>query len=278
LLVGMGVGRLSFDIKGIASKLLSQGVIPLVMIYTIAGDYAGLWVMMIGMAVMMGLMLCLGQKITQDPIKNLCFFYLNIGWLGLPIASALFGDNAARIMIAAYVGSSLFGNSIGVGLLVPGQDLKIKCYRVLKTPPAWALLIGVACIPFGHALQLYGKPLYDVLKFLMSFLGMMVLGIWLSKTPLTSQDFKLAFKLFLVRLLTVSLLMYGFIQICRYYHLNVLVDNQATLYLIALLPPAANIIVLETHYMKSGRSASLIAWGTCLSMMAIAVYGGYYFL
>jgi hypothetical protein len=34
--------------------------------------------------------------------------------------------------------------------------------------------------------------------------------------------------------------------------------NPAVLYLFCLLPPAANIIVLETHYLGTGRSATVL--------------------
>ncbi|ECQ0328475.1 permease, partial [Salmonella enterica] len=45
-----------------------------------------------------------------------------------------------------------------------------------------------------------------------------------------------------------------------------------TLYLFCFLPPAANIIVLETHYMGTGRSARTISCGTCISIIAITIY------
>ncbi|PIJ48091.1 hypothetical protein BL250_17405 [Erwinia sp. OLTSP20] len=49
-------------------------------------------------------------------------------------------------------------------------------------------------------------------------------------------------------------------------------DHPATLYLICLLPPAANIIVPETHYPGSGHSAKIITGETCLSLLAISLF------
>ncbi|WP_234480085.1 hypothetical protein [Erwinia sp. S38] len=54
--------------------------------------------------------------------------------------------------------------------------------------------------------------------------------------------------------------------------IQILTDNAAKLYLFCLLPPAANIIVLETHYLGTGRSAKAISCGTCISIVAIAIY------
>ena len=224
---------------------------------------------MLGMMAIMGSMLLLSRVFTKDPVQNLCFCYLNIGWLGLPIASTLFGDGAAMVIIAAYVGSSLFGNSVGVGLMASGENMATRLRQTLKAPPVWALLVGIACIPFGEQLGHYAKPVYEVLKLLMGFLGMAILGIWLSKTPLKLHDFKTALLPFITRVVTASICISLFILICQYFDVSLVTENKPALYLISLLPPAANIIVLETHYMKSGRSASMIACGTCLSILAI---------
>lgn len=149
LLVGLVVGRAPFEIKGRASALLTKFVIPLVIIFNIATHRPGVFSIMVGMMVMMAILLLLSRTQTRDPVQNLCFCYLNIGWLGLPVAGTLFGDGAAMVIIAAYVGSSLFGNSVGVGLMAHGQNLKARIRQTMQAPPVWALLVGLVMIPFG---------------------------------------------------------------------------------------------------------------------------------
>jgi predicted permease len=273
-LIGLGLGKANFDIKGKASALLTKFVIPFVIIYNISTHRSGVFVIMLGTIAMMGLMVFLSRLFTRDPIQTLCFCYLNIGWLGLPIASTLFGNEAAMVIIAAYLGSSIFGNSIGVGLLTHGQDLKARLRKTLQAPPFLALLIGLACIPFGKHIEFYIRPEYEALKFLMSFLGMAILGIWLSTTTISYSDFKRAFLPFTARLFVTSILITLFILTCQHYAITLVIENKPALYLISFLPPAANIIVLETHYMKSGRSAAMIACGTCLSIIASGLYVG----
>lgn len=274
LLIGLGFGRTSYEIKGRASALLTKLVIPFVIVYNIATNRSGVFVIMAGVVVMMSTMLLLSRAVTRDPVRNLCFCYLNIGWLGLPIASALFGDGAAAVIIAAYVGSSLFGNSVGAGLMAQGQDLKTRILKTLQAPPVLALLLGLACIPIGGLLEQFAKPVYGIMKFLMSFLGMAILGIWLSETSLKASDFKKELVPFGVRAVTIFILTSLFILLCQHYDIALVTENKAALYLLCLLPPAANIIVLETHYLKTGRSASMIACGTCLSIVAICLYVG----
>lgn len=272
LLIGLVVGNTPIDIKGRASAVLTKFIIPLVIIFNITTHRPGVFSIMIGMMAMMGIMLLLSRSQTRDPVQNLCFCYLNIGWLGLPVVGTLFGDGAAMVIIAAYVGSSLLGNSVGVGLMAQGQNLRERIRQTLRAPPFLALLVGLVMIPFGPQLEAYGKPFYEVLKFLMSFLGMAILGIWLSAIKICFADFRKALLPFALRALGYSALISLFILLCKYLDIGLVLENKPALYLLCFLPPAANIIVLETHYLKSGRSASLIACGTCLSIVAISIY------
>lgn len=272
LLIGIALGRLRLAIKEPASASLTRVVIPLVIIYNIATYRPGVFAIIVGIVVIMATMLLFSRCVTRDALQSLCFFYLNIGWLGLPIAGTLFGDGAATVIVAAYVGSSLFGNSVGVGLLAGHSTVTDRLLQTLRAPPISASIVGIACIPFGDQIASTGRPFYDALKFVMGFLGMAILGIWLSTTRVTTTDFKKAVAPFLARLVTVSVLMTAFIAVCRYAGIGCATENQPALYLIGLLPPAANIIVLETHYLKSGRSATMIACGTCISVVAVGMY------
>jgi len=272
LLLGLGLGKTSYEIKEKASSFLTKIVIPLVIIFNIATNRSGVFPILFGMIVIMTVMLLISRVSSRDPIQNLCFCYLNIGWLGLPVASTFFGDGAAMVIIAAYVGSSLFGNSVGVGLMMEDNNLKSRILQTVQAPPVLALLIGVACMPFKDQIEEFFVPAYEILKWTMGFLGMTILGIWLAKSSLKTQDFKIAIIQFTARSLTMFLLLSLFIVVCGYYDISLVTENKATLYLICLLPPAANIIVLETHYLKSGRSASMLACGTCISIVAIFIY------
>lgn len=219
------------------------------------------------------LLLLISRIFTGDPIKNLCFSYLNIGWFGLPVASTILGEEAATLLIAAYVGSSLFGNSIGVGLLIQTENWKNRLLKIIQTPSIWSLLIGLWLIPFGHELQQFGQNAYEVLIFAMGFLGMIVLGIWLGNTRLRIAHLKKIALEWIMRVIVAICLMSILLYICQYYYpISLVIENKVALYLICLLPPAANIIVLETHYMQSGHSAPLIAWNTVISIIVIALY------
>ncbi|HTH95279.1 MAG TPA: hypothetical protein VL550_08605 [Rhodocyclaceae bacterium] len=272
LFAGICMGRSPVDIRKPASALLSKAVIPLVIIYNIATYKPGIVVVVLGTISMMGVMAALGRLFIQDAVRRLGFFYFNIGWLGLPVAAALFGDGAASLFIAAYIGSTIFGNSIGALMLAGSTHQKSRVLRVIQSPPVLAVLIGGLLIPFGENIEAHLDVAYGVLKFLLSFLGMAILGIWLAESGVRPRDVREEFFPYVCKLATSCVLITFFVWLCTVLDVQLVTRNVPALYLICLLPPAANIVVLETHYRQSGASAKMIAAGTCISLAAIFVY------
>lgn len=269
LLAGWLVGQTALDFKTAASWILTRVAIPVVIIFNISTRFDSMSTIIIAAAVSMLFMLFTCQRILRDPVRSLCFSYLNIGWLGLPVASALFGNDAATIIIAAYVGSSIVGNSVGAGML---SGNRFNLLQLAQTPPVLALFIGAALIPLSHDVNRWGADLYSVAKFMMSFLGMAVLGLWLSKIRFSFSDVLQEVRPFLLRSIVMAVLISLLFIFAILLNFRLIADNPATLYLFCLLPPAANIIVLETHYLGTGNSAKPITYGTCVSIIAISLY------
>lgn len=269
LLAGWLAGKTAMDLKRSASWILTRIAIPVVIVFNISTRFSSMSTIIIATAICMLILLAACRLIMRDPVRSLCFSYLNIGWLGLPVGSALFGNDAATIIIAAYVGSSIIGNSLGAGML---SGSKLNLAGLLRTPPVLALIAGTALIPFSHEVTRWCDGLYDVAKFLMSFLGMAVLGIWLSRTTISAGDLRREIWPFIIKSGVMGLLISLLVGLASLLHYRLIADNAAMLYLFCLLPPAANIIVLETHYSGTGESAKIITCATCISIVAIGLY------
>lgn len=269
LFTGWLVGKTALDFKTAASWVLTRIAIPIVIIFNISTRFGSMSSIIVTTAVCMLAMLMACQRIMRDPVKSLCFSYLNIGWLGLPVASALFGNDASSIIIAAYVGSSIVGNSVGAGML---SGNRFNLLKLVQTPPVVALFAGAMLIPFSQEVSRWGTELYNVSKLMMSFLGMAVLGIWLSKIRLSLSDLLQEIKPFLLKSVVMAVLITLLLVLAISLNFRLIAENPATLYLFCLLPPAANIIVLETHYLGTGESARSITCGTCVSIIAISLY------
>ena len=268
LLCGLIAGKLSWDAKPVLSLLLTKFIIPVVIIYNIATNFSNMGVVLITTIVVMSIMLLTGKFLRINPVSTLCFSYLNIGWLGLPVAASLFGNQAAAIFISAYIGSSIVGNSLGAWLLT---GIRFNIRKLIQMPPVIALIIGCILLPLGKQIRELDL-IYSLAKFLMSFLGMAILGMWLTKSKITLTDIRNTIQIFLKKAAAYFCILSALLGLACLYRQNLILENTAALYLFCLLPPAANIIVLETHYLGTGYSVKPISCGTCISIIAIGIY------
>ena len=268
LLCGLIAGKLTWDAKPVLSLLLTKFIIPVVIIYNIATNFSNMGVVLITTIVVMSIMLLTGKFLRINPVNTLCFSYLNIGWLGLPVAASLFGNQAAAIFISAYIGSSIVGNSLGAWLLT---GIRFNIRKLIRMPPVIALIIGCILLPLGKQIRELDL-IYSLAKFLMSFLGMAILGMWLTKSKITLADIRNTIQIFLKKAAAYFCILSALLGLACLCRQNLILENTAALYLFCLLPPAANIIVLETHYLGTGYSVKPISCGTCISIIAIGIY------
>ena len=210
----------------------------------------------------------------KNKLRALCLSYLNGAWLGIPFALAVFGPQATSTVVALYIGGSLFGNVCAVMAVSEArQDSGYILKNVLLSPPVVALSVA-ALLSFwdlSHWQQVPGiEILYQANKVLVTFSGMCVLGMWLSNVRISRFDLMRSLQLIFYRGLFAVLLC-----VAAYYYLPIPQQTltYAVLLMFFLLPPAANIVALETHYQGTGHSAKYIASGTLASAILIALYG-----
>ncbi|MCK5820039.1 MAG: hypothetical protein KAH18_12555 [Psychromonas sp.] len=179
LLLGYMTGKTKFKSTKLASFILTKFMIPIVIIWNISIYFDQMSWIIISATLIMLIIFFITYSITSNATDSLCLCYLNVGWFGLPIAMTLFGDQSARFMLAVYIGSSIFGNSIGTNYL---SGTAISAKKIISSPPIIALIIGLCLIPFNKEIAKYGQDTYEISKSLMSFFGMLVLGIWIART------------------------------------------------------------------------------------------------
>lgn len=306
--LGLGLGlalllpdRWSTRLKEDASTLLTRWIIPAVIIYTVATSRPELFFVAASTMVLMLLgVLCAG-RITGDPVQKLAFVYLNAGLFGIPVVAGFWGEEAVRVYIGAYIGNSIMGNILGTSLLRGGSKTEAgvgegnapdaraarsrggtlrTVLRGLRTsPPVIAVVVGLLCLPAGPLLNTHAAGIYRLITWVFSFVGLMVLGMWLSTARLHRTDLKQAVRWALLRVVLVSVYSVGILTAAYWMHthtgvhLNQLLAHPQVLFVLGVLPPAANIVILETHYRHEGTAAPVIAAGAAVSvgMIALAV-------
>ena len=301
--VGFGLAMLLPEhwgnrLKESASALLTRWIIPTVIVYIVATSRPELFFMAASTMVLMALLVRCSAFFTNDPVQRLALVYLNAGIFGIPVVASFCGEEAVRLYVGAYIGNSVMGNILGTSLMrretntdglttsraKPTRKAVTRKATVgavlrslLTNRPIIAVAIGLICLPAGPFLNTHAAGIYRLITWVFSFVGLMVLGMWLSTARLHRTDLKQAARWALLRVVLVSIYSVGILTAAHWMHthtgvhLDQLLAHPQVLFILGVLPPAANIVILETHYRHEGTAAPIIASGAVVSLGMIAL-------
>lgn len=301
--VGFGLAMLLPEhwgnrLKESASALLTRWIIPTVIVYIVATSRPELFFMAASTMVLMALLVRCSAFFTNDPVQRLALVYLNAGIFGIPVVASFWGEEAVRLYVGAYIGNSVMGNILGTSLMRRETNTdglttsRAKPTRkavthkaavgavlrsLLTNRPIIAVAIGLICLPAGPFLNTHAAGIYRLITWVFSFVGLMVLGMWLSTARLHRTDLKQALRWAVLRVVLVSVYSVGILTAAHWMHthtgvhLDQLLAHPQVLFILGVLPPAANIVILETHYRHEGTAAPIIASGAVVSLGMIAL-------
>lgn len=301
--VGFGIAMLlperwSNRLKESASALLTRWIIPTVIVYIVATSRPELFFMATSTMVLMALLVRCAAFFTNDPVQRLALVYLNAGIFGIPVVASFWGEEAVRLYVGAYIGNSVMGNILGTSLMrreantdglttsrsKPTRKAVTRKAAVgavlrslLTNRPIIAVAIGLICLPVGPFLNTHAAGIYRLITWVFSFVGLMVLGMWLSTARLHRTDLTQALRWAVLRVVLVSVYSVGILTAAHWMHthtgvhLDQLLAHPQVLFILGVLPPAANIVILETHYRHEGKAAPIIASGAVVSLGMIAL-------
>ena len=301
--VGFGLAMLlperwSNRLKESASALLTRWIIPTVIVYIVATSRPELFFMAASTMVLMALLVRCAAFFTNDPVQRLALVYLNAGIFGIPVVASFWGEEAVRLYVGAYIGNSVMGNILGTSLMRRETNTdglttsRAKPTRkavthkaavgavlrsLLTNRPIIAVAIGLICLPAGPFLNTHAAGIYRLITWVFSFVGLMVLGMWLSTARLHRTDLTQALRWAVLRVVLVSVYSVGILTAAHWMHthtgvhLDQLLAHPQVLFILGVLPPAANIVILETHYRHEGTAAPIIASGAVVSLGMIAL-------
>ena len=285
-------------LKESASALLTRWIIPTVIVYIVATSRPELFFMAASTMVLMALLVRCAAFFTNDPVQRLALVYLNAGIFGIPVVASFWGEEAVRLYVGAYIGNSVMGNILGTSLMRRETNTdglttsRAKPTRkavthkaavgavlrsLLTNRPIIAVAIGLICLPAGPFLNTHAAGIYRLITWVFSFVGLMVLGMWLSTARLHRTDLTQALRWAVLRVVLVSVYSVGILTAAHWMHthtgvhLEQLLAHPQVLFILGVLPPAANIVILETHYRHEGTAAPIIASGAVVSLGMIAL-------
>ena len=261
-------------LKAAMSLCLARIFIPIVIIYNMVFYQSGSLSLMLFSFISAFILFFIFLFFSHDRLRSLCFSYSNMAWLGFPIAMVIFGPESSSAIVALYIGGSIFGNIWAVtSVSSESQSIVELSRKVLSSPPVLALLLAAIFRIFNVQSMQHHEwvdTIYQLAKWGMSFTGMCVLGMWLSQTRVHVQDLLSSVQVAIFKVVCGALLCaltYWYVPIP---HIDQYIG---VMFLLFCLPPAANIVALETHYQGTGVSAKYIASGTIVSCVVCMIYG-----
>jgi predicted permease len=201
------------------------------------------------------------------------FSFFNIAFFGIPTITALFGEEKVSTLICIYLGSALYGDTIGY-FQVAKTKLSVRdaLKEVAKIPFLYVFVAAVICKLNGvEKPDLLESPL-KIVSFMVSAAGMMIVGFNLSDVSFKNFKWKYYSKLLGFRTVAAILIL-GTIVAGQYLIFDQLEkDDYLMLLLVPLFPVAANVTVFASFLGSEEQQSSLLVFlSMLLSFVLVSV-------
>lgn len=201
-----------------------------------------------------------------DPLLlRSAFSFFNIAFFGIPVVTALFGEESVSVLICIYLGSALYGDTIGFYQVARTKQSAAEARReVFKIPFLYVFVAGVVCKIAGTETPESIKPAANVVSFAVSAMGMMIVGLQLAHVNFKHIRIGYFLKLLAVRTIAAAVILAAFAFIALLLLHNLDDDDYRMLGLVALFPVAANVTVFAAFLDADQEQPALLVF---LSMM-----------
>ena len=176
-------------------------------------------------------------------IENFAAAFCNAGFIGIPLAQAVIGDEGVFYMAASVALLNLFQWTYGVYIMTDRKD-SIRAKTIVKNPVVIAIVVGIA-------LFLSRMPVPGILTSTLGYIAgmntpvaMILMGTYMAKLPWRKLLDKRAYGCVLLRLVVIPA-----VVLAVFWALPISNQNVAlAAYLAAATPVGANICVFAQQY------------------------------
>ena len=176
-------------------------------------------------------------------IENFASAFCNAGFIGIPLAQAVIGDEGVFYMAASVALLNLFQWTYGVYIMTDRRD-SISAKTIVKNPVVIAIVVGIA-------LFLSRLPVPGILTSTLGYIAgmntpvaMILMGTYMAKLPWRKLLDKRAYGCVLLRLVVIPA-----VVLAVFWALPISNQNVAlAAYLAAATPVGANICVFAQQY------------------------------
>ena len=284
ILIGWAVGgRIPWAAK-LFSTILVFGLIPLLVIdKVLAAETRQLMVippLMFAVAALMSIPAHrLAQRLGKDfdpKLLSASFSFFNVAFFGVPVSQALFGEVGASTVICAYIGSALYGDTIGYFLIARTKEGARKAAtKALRVPVVYVVIGAIIAKLAGVTMPEAAKPVLSIAGTLVSVLGMAVIGLNLAETGRDDWRPKLMTRILAVRQAS-GLILLGTALALEAALVGILTPRDRVIVgLVALFPIASNVTLFATLLDTNRKAAAvLVALSSVVSLVLVLLVVG----
>ncbi|MEX2591969.1 MAG: hypothetical protein WD426_04285 [Anditalea sp.] len=186
------------------------------------------------------------------------FSFFNVAFFGIPVVMALFGKEGITSLICIYIGTALYGNTIGYYLVAKSKfSTREALAKIFKIPFIYAFLFALALKFLRYEIPEEVIPVMDVFSVIVSAGGMMILGMNVIKVNFRGLDKGYFIKILSLRTISAVgimaiLLLLEFLLVDQLEQ-----EDRQMLSLVPFFPVAANVTVYAS-FLQSKEEASAI--------------------
>ncbi|GAA0881152.1 AEC family transporter [Algoriphagus jejuensis] len=206
------------------------------------------------------------------------FTFFNVLFFGIPVVSALFGQEASSVLICVYLGTALYGDIIGYFQVAKTKlSTKEALKEIVKVPYLYVFIVALGIKVWGVQIPEEAAPTMEFLGWIVSSMGMMIVGV-----HLTEVDFKKIKLSYLGKILgfrTVAAIVITGLFIGAEYLIAESLETEDYLILILLpfLPVASNISLFASYLGTEEERFSLIVFlSIVLSLFLVPVVAQFF--
>jgi len=199
------------------------------------------------------------------------FSYYNVAFFGIPIVTALFGAEGLTTLICVYLGTALYGNTVGFYQIAKSKySTRSAIVKLIKIPFLYIFLLALTLKFTGFETPEPVVPWVDIFSVVVSAGGMMMVGMNIVKVDFTGIDKSYFLKILSLRTVSALAIM-GLLIGMEYLWIDGLdQQDRQMLLLIPLFPVAANVTVYASFLgSKEEASALMVLLTMGLSLILV---------
>jgi malate permease and related proteins len=175
------------------------------------------------------------------------FTFFNVAFFGIPTITALFGKAEISSLICAYLGTALYGNTIGYYQVAKTRfTTKEAIIELLKIPYLYVFIFALIFKALAIDIPDEAEPVMNIVGWIVSAAGMLIVGLNLIDIDLRKLNFKYFSGLLGLRILGAILIL-ALIAGAEYIFIEKLeITDYLILALLPFFPIASNVSLFAT--------------------------------